>query len=58
MNKDRQIELLNELATKRRVLTKEEAITLLQSANIIDENGEISSNYPELKKYYEISTVC
>ncbi len=50
---DRQIELLKELAEKSKNMTKEEAISFLQRAGILDETGEISDNYPNWKKYNE-----
>ena len=52
---DRQIELLKELAEKSKNINKDEVISFLHRAGILDEIGEISDNYPNLKKYYEQS---
>ena len=50
---DRQIELLKELVEKSKNMTKEEATSFLQRVGILDENDEISDNYPNWKKYNE-----
>jgi len=51
---DRQIELLKKLAEmEKKVINKDEAISFLQRAGILDEKGEISDNYPNWKKYNE-----
>jgi hypothetical protein len=51
---DRQIELLKKLAEmEKKVINKDEAISFLQRAGILDENGDISDNYPNWKKYNE-----
>jgi hypothetical protein len=51
---DRQIELLKKLAEmEKKVVSKDDAISFLQRAGILDEKGEISDNYPNWKKYNE-----
>lgn len=51
---DRQIELLKKLAEKaKNEMSKDDAIAFLQRVGILDEKGDISDNYPILKKYYE-----
>ena len=50
-----QIELLKQLAVKIREEDKDKnaVISSLQSANILDKNGDFSEHYPNLDKYFE-----
>lgn len=53
----KQIELLNDLLKKRaeemKTKTKEESESFLKRAGILGEDGLISDNYPNLKKFIE-----
>lgn len=56
---DRQIELLKKLAEmSKKEMSKDEAVSFLQRAGILDEKGEISDNYPTWKKYNEDIKKC
>lgn len=52
---DEQIKLLKDLAEKMKNGTKEESVEFLKRAGILGEDGLISDNYPNLKKFVENS---
>lgn len=52
---EKQIELLKQLAVKIKNEDKDKdtVISSLQSAKILDKNGNFSEHYPNLNKYFE-----
>ena len=55
--KNKHVESLIALAKelKKRKVTKESALASLVAAGIMTEDGEISDNYPNLKRYQTLS---